>query len=262
METRDFELEHESEYRSNARREMAEKRSLAASLHRTVRAAPGGRSLIPLETQRIFAEAMANAWNDEENKGRTSTIVSDTKRMYTNKTHALNPDFGKKSTNDLNVFHQSAAELALGEIGEVVRRSRFGSPGGGGARDVRGDVRARKIEDADVAPGTGAASTPIRSLPRRLKALPAAFVEPFPASPAVAKSSLPVPAAAVSWRRRKGVGGEGDQIQLTPTSLQSGSHYCHSRRSHHCRPLPRCYPRRRRKRSNTKPNLHQRRDSL
>ena len=24
----------------------------------------------------------ANAWNDEENKGRASTIVADTKRMY------------------------------------------------------------------------------------------------------------------------------------------------------------------------------------
>ena len=49
----------ESEYRRNARLEMTEKRTLAESLHRNVRASSVGRSLIPLETQRIFAEAMS-----------------------------------------------------------------------------------------------------------------------------------------------------------------------------------------------------------
>ena len=62
MDTSDLALEQapepESEYRRNARHEMAQKRALADSMHRAVRASVGGRSLIPLETQRIFAEAM------------------------------------------------------------------------------------------------------------------------------------------------------------------------------------------------------------
>ena len=127
----------------------------------------------------------------EKRRDTEANFLSHHINRYTNKTFSLNPDFGKR---DLNVFHQSAAELALGQIGESVRKSRFGSPEVFAVQDTfpsPGTAKAAASTRADlVQEGAGSAvvgvgtegATPIRSPPRRLVALGPSVAESHPVS--------------------------------------------------------------------------------